>query len=206
MTAKNINAAWGIIDQITKTDYNKDEAKTARAGYPVYVCNDGGYICDLNTRLEYTDANGETVNVWIDNGNGGAETHAERVITLCIETERTNAGEISKTQKEARLTLSSETTLRDIANFERGARIIVKNARGAKLRGESVTVVLTAAKYQYTNSDDLKQIDYQEWTGDGEHITGDGVHLKPSAKYNSDPCQDMWLTGARGEILDEMTI
>ena len=70
MKVKNVKDAWKTADEIFPTDYIKDEAKSAAAGYDIYTstadgCND--YICDLGDRLEinYYET-GETVNIWIE--------------------------------------------------------------------------------------------------------------------------------------------
>lgn len=67
--------AWGVVDSIFPTDYEKDEQSSERAGYPIYRSTADGryydYICDLNDRLEINLHDGNrSVNVWID---GGAE-------------------------------------------------------------------------------------------------------------------------------------
>ena len=51
------------------TDYEKDEARTAGAGYPIYYSTADGvnaYICDLGDRLEVNLPNGDSVNIWIE--------------------------------------------------------------------------------------------------------------------------------------------
>ena len=70
MKVKNVKDAWKTADELFPTDYIKDEAKSAAAGYDIYTstadgCND--YICDLGDRLEinYYET-GETVNIWIE--------------------------------------------------------------------------------------------------------------------------------------------
>lgn len=215
MKASNTREAWAIINEITATDYNHDSARSAAAGYPVYVCNDGGYICDLSARLEYTDANGKTVNVWIEEEAPASHTEAteateapaktETTITLESIATHSAAGEEITTRREARLTLSADTTLKDIAAFEGDARRLIKAARAARNRGDVVTVMLCKGRYTFTACDDLKQVRFEMWEGFGDSITADGVHLTPSQKYNDDPAHDMWITGERGEILHEIT-
>lgn len=59
--------AWDKVNEIFPTDYDKDEASSIRAGYPIYrsrveYCN---YICDLGARLE-VNLGSTTINIWID--------------------------------------------------------------------------------------------------------------------------------------------
>lgn len=62
--------AWQEVNKIFPTDYEKDEAASARAGYDIYrhaTLNPYSRICDLGCRLEVlTGEYGETVtNIWI---------------------------------------------------------------------------------------------------------------------------------------------
>jgi len=60
--------AWAIVDGIFKTDYNKCDLSSERAGYDVYrhrQLNPNDRICDLGDRLEIT-VDGETKNIWIN--------------------------------------------------------------------------------------------------------------------------------------------
>ena len=69
MKVRNKQEAWNKADVIFPTDYMKDEARSARAGYDIYFSTaDGTYawICDLGNRLEVNLPTGETVNIWIE--------------------------------------------------------------------------------------------------------------------------------------------
>lgn len=71
MKANSIQEAWGIVNQIFPTDYEKDEDSSQRAGYPIYRSTADGryydYICDLGNRLEINLEDGnKTINVWIE--------------------------------------------------------------------------------------------------------------------------------------------
>ena len=68
MKVKNINEAWNEANKIMPNDYLKDEEASVRAGYPIYrsTINHYDYICDLGDRLEVNLANGQTVNIWIE--------------------------------------------------------------------------------------------------------------------------------------------
>ena len=56
--------AWNEADKIFPSDYTYDSRLTHESGYPVFT-GQGGWINDLNTRLEVNLITGETVNIWI---------------------------------------------------------------------------------------------------------------------------------------------
>jgi len=63
--------AWQEVSKIFPTDYEKDEAESAKAGYDIYrhpTLNYYNRICDLGNRLEVlTGQYGNTVtNIWIE--------------------------------------------------------------------------------------------------------------------------------------------
>lgn len=63
-----VEEAWVKVNEFFPTDYNRDEASSARAGYPIYRSSVEyyDYICDLNNRLEINLKDGnKTINVWI---------------------------------------------------------------------------------------------------------------------------------------------
>lgn len=69
MTVRNKQQAWEKADVIFPTDYMKDEARSARAGYDVYYSTAAGvnaWISDLGDRLEVNLETGETINIWIE--------------------------------------------------------------------------------------------------------------------------------------------
>lgn len=71
MKAKSMEEAWKLANEIFPTDYEKDEASSQRAGYPIFRSTAEGryydYICDLNDRLEINLADGNrTINIWIE--------------------------------------------------------------------------------------------------------------------------------------------
>lgn len=59
--------AWDKVNEIFPTDYDKDEAASLRAGYPIYRSRVEyyNYICDLGARLE-VNLGSTTINIWID--------------------------------------------------------------------------------------------------------------------------------------------
>lgn len=71
MKVASREAAWAEVNKIFPTDYEKDEASSARAGYDIYrhpTLNYYNRICDLGCRLEVLLGEcGETVtNIWIE--------------------------------------------------------------------------------------------------------------------------------------------
>lgn len=68
MKVKNIQQAWHEVDRIIPNDYLKDYEASERAGYSIYssTVNYYDYICNLGDRLEINLANGQTVNIWIE--------------------------------------------------------------------------------------------------------------------------------------------
>ena len=85
MTVKNITEAWAKADEIIPTDYNKNESKSARAGYDIYEGINGDYICDLGNRLEVNLATGKTVNIWIDTTPQFSEGQIEDALRVISE-------------------------------------------------------------------------------------------------------------------------
>ena len=83
-TVKSTTEAWNKANEIFPTDYECDNQRSERAGYPVYSSTAEGhwydYICDLGDRLELNLSNGDTVNIWVkaDEDEDNAEpTEAE---------------------------------------------------------------------------------------------------------------------------------
>ena len=69
-TVKSTAEAWNKANEIFPTDYERDNQRSERAGYPVYSSAAEGhwydYICDLDDRLELNLSNGDTVNIWVE--------------------------------------------------------------------------------------------------------------------------------------------
>lgn len=64
----NIEEAWGLADRLFPTDYEKDEERSSRAGYPIYHSTTEGmnaWISDLSNRLELNYADGKSEDIWI---------------------------------------------------------------------------------------------------------------------------------------------
>lgn len=69
IVVRSIKDAWQKADAIFPTDYIKDEIKSERAGYGVYVSTAEGvnaWISDLGDRLEVNLDNGKTVSIWVN--------------------------------------------------------------------------------------------------------------------------------------------
>ena len=76
-TVKSACEAWNKANEIFPTDYECDNQRSERAGYPVYSSTAEGhwydYICDLGDRLELNLSNGDTVSIWIEAGETDAD-------------------------------------------------------------------------------------------------------------------------------------
>lgn len=76
MKVNSREEAWRQADRFFPTDYVKNEAASANAGYPIYQSTSDSeeyrfaQIADLNTRLEVNDGI-QTINIWIE----GEETN-----------------------------------------------------------------------------------------------------------------------------------
>ena len=66
---KNYEEAWEIVNGIFPTDYEKDEERSRRAGYPIHHSTAYGvnaWISDLGNRLELNYQDGHSENIWIE--------------------------------------------------------------------------------------------------------------------------------------------
>lgn len=72
--------AWDKVNEIFPTDYDKDEAASIRAGYPIYRSRVEyyNYICDLGARLE-VNLGSTTINIWIDDPEQKAREELARI-------------------------------------------------------------------------------------------------------------------------------
>ena len=72
MQMRTNKEAWEVADMIFPTDYEKDEASSKNAGYPIYKSTAEGndsWISDLGNRLElniWKDGYCESTNIWIE--------------------------------------------------------------------------------------------------------------------------------------------
>ena len=65
LTANSKFSAFEIVYQLLDEVFNYDSFKSERAGYRIYTCDSGSYVCDLGDRIEINFANGLTKNIWI---------------------------------------------------------------------------------------------------------------------------------------------
>ena len=65
LTANSRNSAFESAYQLLDEVFNYDSFKSERAGYPIYTCDSGSYVCDLEDRIEINFANGFSKNIWI---------------------------------------------------------------------------------------------------------------------------------------------
>ena len=65
LTANSWNSALEIAHQLLDEVFNYDSFKSERAGYPIYTCESGAYVCDLEDRIEINFASGLSKNIWI---------------------------------------------------------------------------------------------------------------------------------------------
>lgn len=65
LTANSRNSAFEITYELLDEVFNYDNSKSKRAGYPIYTCESGAYVCDLEDRIEINFANGLSKNIWI---------------------------------------------------------------------------------------------------------------------------------------------
>ena len=60
------NQAWLEVDKLFPNNYTKDEKKSTRAGYDIYVSPGGrDWISDLVLRIEI-NIEGNTTNIWVN--------------------------------------------------------------------------------------------------------------------------------------------
>ena len=81
--------AWKKAKEIFGCGYEKDEQGSRNAGYPVYRGTSGAkcWISDLGSRLELNMANGDTINIWIEDERYTAAQVREIVATNRKEVE-----------------------------------------------------------------------------------------------------------------------
>lgn len=58
--------AFDVAYDLIGEPFELNKVLSERAGYSIYSCESGTYICDLNTRLEINFSNSLTKNIWID--------------------------------------------------------------------------------------------------------------------------------------------
>ena len=134
------------------------------------------------------------------------DKHYETEITLDVHIMSDANGESSHINLKTNLTLSEETVMHNLYEFEQKATKLLNRAKREVKNGKSVCVDITKAKYSMTSYDDIKQCTFEMWSGWTDDISDDGIHLSPSGRFNENQCHDMFLSGKRGELFSEMTI
>lgn len=69
MKVSSVKEAWELANRLFPTDYEKDEERSIRAGYPIFYSTANGvdaWISDLGNRLELNYADGKLENIWIE--------------------------------------------------------------------------------------------------------------------------------------------
>lgn len=69
MKVSSVKEAWELANRLFPTDYEKDEERSIRAGYPIFYSTANGvnaWISDLGNRLELNYADGKSENIWIE--------------------------------------------------------------------------------------------------------------------------------------------
>lgn len=65
LTANSRSSAFEIAYQLLDEVFSYNSFKSDEAGYPIYTCESGAYVCDLEDRIEVNFANGLSKNIWI---------------------------------------------------------------------------------------------------------------------------------------------
>ena len=67
--AHNEDQAWSMAEQFLSHDIDYDVCRSKNAGYPIYYSTFEGcmeWVSVLGDRLEINQADGNTVNIWIE--------------------------------------------------------------------------------------------------------------------------------------------
>lgn len=65
LTANSKSSAFDVAHDLIGEPLEFNEFISERAGYPIYSCESGSYVCDLEDRLEINFKNSYTKNIWI---------------------------------------------------------------------------------------------------------------------------------------------
>jgi hypothetical protein len=214
MTVNTKAEAWAIAHQIIK-NAEKDTEASERTGYPIHK-GEGGYICDLEARLEVNTDDGGSINIWIgddwigdDTTTHTATTTADRqrgtirtYVDIVAETTHTTANRKTITTATAYLTIDGNTTFDDLKAFEKQAKNAIREAKTNAKNGDFVRVTASVFKAKI-DAWRYIVIDSNEWTGEGDQITAKGVHLEADPILNRTATNSLYLTGK--DIFAEMS-
>jgi hypothetical protein len=201
MTVNTKAEAWAIAHQIIK-NAEKDTEASERTGYPIHR-GEGGYICDLNARLEVNTDDVGSVNIWIgdDAATHTATTTADRqrgtirtYIDIVAETTHTTANKKTITTATAWLVIDGNTTFDNLKAFEKQAKNAIREAKTNAKNGDLVRVTASTFKAK-RDAWRYIVIASNEWTGEGDQITAKGVHLEADPILNHTATNSLYLTG-----------
>ena len=65
ITANSKSSAFDVAYDLIGEPFEFNKVSSERAGYSIYSCESGTYICDLEDRLEINFSNSLTKNIWI---------------------------------------------------------------------------------------------------------------------------------------------
>lgn len=209
MTVKTTAEAWAIAHQIIK-NAERDTEASERAGYPIHR-GEGGYICDLDARLEVNTNDGGSINVWIgdDTATHTATTTADKLrgtirthIDIVAETTHTTANKKTITTATAWIAIDGNTTFDDLKAFEKQLKTLIKGAKTSVKNGDFVRVTASVFKAK-RDAWRYIVIDTNEWAGEGDQITAKGVHLEADPILNRTATNSLYLTGK--DIFSELS-
>lgn len=78
--AYSLQHAWELAYKLLDHDVEYDQGATQRAGYPLYTATNGGYaqVAELGDRIEVTNSESKSVNIWIVEENQPVMKDEER--------------------------------------------------------------------------------------------------------------------------------
>lgn len=201
MTAKNVNEAWTIANDIFKTDYMKDDTASANAGYPVYWSTADGvnaWISDLGNRLE-VNQDGKSINIWIEEEpeeepEKNAEVKTEKTVRFIYKEVATKRGETVTTEAETSIVFGMNTNFYQLAIFGEEARKICKKALKAIKAGNSFTFEVWQGVHRWTG-EHIETLSFDAWEAAPTwEQAEDYIYFRPNTQYTEEH-RDMILTG-----------
>lgn len=201
MTAKNINEAWTIANDIFNTDYMKDDAASLNAGYPVYWSTADGvnaWISDLGNRLE-VNQDGKSINIWIEEDSEeepekNAEVKTEKTVRFIYKEIATKRGETVTTEANTDIVFGMNTNFYQLAIFEEEARKICKKALKAVKAGNTFTFEVWQSVHRWTG-EHIETLSFDAWKAAPTwEQSEDYIYFRPDTRYTEEH-RDMILTG-----------
>lgn len=208
MKVSSRQEAWREADRIFNTDYMKDDAASANAGYPVYWSTADGvnaWISDLGDRLE-VNQDGRSVNIWIEESSeeqpADAETvKTEKTIHMYFETTTMKRGTEVTVKMSPSITFGVDTSFRDILGFMEDAKRLHRAAMKAIEEGNAFYWSITESKYKWTG-DRLETTASDSWiAADVSRQDTEGVYFNPDTRY-TEAHRDMYLE--KGALMKDL--